>query len=213
MKMMDLGADTEPDTKSKWRHAAAFLVAAILLVLAFGATARGLEGGAAEADRYEAKQMKLLTAIAYGYVGRQSFSEREINAYLDRLLARNDHVRHTRGLQVGIESLRCDLTDRRASLFVTGRLTKIPFVLEYRVTRLAADGAEADGTERLRLQSVWLGHLPLVPPLNWVAFGHLKRLLGGIQSERRILEHLKDVAIEEDKIHVTVSPAERLAGV
>lgn len=207
MGMTYLGEETK--TRARWWRLGVALVAAILLVLAFGARARGLEGGAAEADRYQAKQMTLLTAIAYGQVGRESFSEREINAYLGRLLEDNAQVRQARGLQVGIEDLRCDLADQRASLFVTGRLAMIPFVLEYRVTDPA--GME-DGGERLSLESAWLGRLPLVPPFNWVAFGHLRRLLAGIQSERQILEHLKAVEIAEDAVHVTVAADARLAG-
>ena len=187
--------------RHRWRLGACIIGTLIVVLALWPPGLNGSPGGPAEAARYKTKQMELLSAITHGAPkARQSFTEAEVNAYLNRLLDKNAQVRETRGLRVGIEEMHFDVAGEHASFYVAGRLLAVPFVLEYRVAGQTG-----------KVGSVRLGLLPLVQPLKWMALGHLNRLSGGIRPERRILENLQGFELGDDTIQVTVAPSEHLA--
>lgn len=189
-------------SRSRWRLGA-YVLAGVLAALAFWPVRTpGMAGSPREADAYESKLTTLSKAVAFGGTAQASFSEQEVNARLARLLDENAHVRETRGLQVAIRDLRVDVEGSRASLYVAGRLTALPFVLEYRLSSSSPGDVE----------SVRLGRLPLVQPLKWVAVGHLRRLLRGVGPERAVLEHLKSLEIADGQVLVAVTVDGKIAG-
>jgi len=181
--------------RTRWRISACVLIG-VLAVLAFWPVVTpGVQGGPREADAYESKLATLSQAVVDGGTAQASFSERELNARLARLLDNNSEAREARGLRVGVRDLRVDVGESRATLYVNGCLVGLPFVLEYRFSSRSPQDVE----------SVRLGRLPLIQPLKWIAVGHLHHLLRNVRPEREVLERLKSLEIGDDKVLLAVA--------
>lgn len=177
-----------------------YLAVGVMLLAAFvPLPTDGDLGDPAEGINCRHKLAQLWQAAQSGSSGRMGFTEREINAHLASVMEANPGVREARGLTVGVEDLRLAIVEDEACLFVIGRALFLPFVLEYRATttREAHDGV-------VRLESVRLGRLPLVQPLEWIATGHLDQLTRGLRAEREILQHLTALEVTEGKILLAV---------
>lgn len=187
--------------RTRWRISACVLIG-VLAVLAFWPVVTpGVQGNPREADAYESKLATLSQAVVDGGTAQASFSERELNARLARLLDNNSQAREARGLRIGVRDLRVDVEESRATLYVNGCLVALPFVLEYRFSSHSPRDVE----------SVRLGRLPLIQPLKWMAVGHLRRLFRGVRPERDVLEHLKSLAIGDDQVLLAVTADGRIA--
>jgi hypothetical protein len=188
--------------KRRWRSLAALAAVSALFGLAlWPVEPRGRRGDAAQAGLCRAKLTTLYRALTGGAGGSETLSESELNAHLAWILDRNPAAREARGLTAGIDDLRLDAGEGRASFFVAASLAGLPLVLEYRVA------APGPGDEPLGVRSVRLGRLPLVPPLDRIALGYLPRLLGGLRQERAILENLGTVEIGGDGVRIEVAAA------
>ncbi len=186
----------------RWRSLLGLAVLTALLGLAlYPVEARGADGDPRLSAGCRSKVARLYRAVVGGG-GGESFSERELNAHLAWILERNPEAREGRGLTVGVDDLRVDLEDGRASLFVTASVARLPVVLEYRAAVRRAD-QDVEGPPA-RLRSVRLGRLPLVPPLRAIGLGYLRSLAGGLQRERLILDHLRALEIDGDAVRMTV---------
>lgn len=187
--------------RSRWRLGVCVLIIVLMVMAFWPVRTPGVRGGPREADAYESKLAALSMAVVYGGTAQESFSERELNARLARLLDGNAHAREARGLRIGVRDLRVDVGESRASLYVNGRLAVLPFVLEY---RFSSDSPR-------QVEAVRMGRLPLIQPLKWMAVGHLRRLLRGVRPERDVLEHLQSLEIGDDKVLLAVTADGKIA--
>lgn len=187
------------------RPGAPHLVALGVLVLVglslWPATVRGELGGDAEAAECLTKLNHLDESRRAGQVAERTFGEQEINARLAALLAQNIAAQEARGLTVGLEDLRAAISSGVLHLYVRTRFVGVPLTFEARF----GDGWQGP----LTLRSLWVGHLPLVGPLQQFFSSRMRPLFRELRPERDLLRHLDTCTMDAGQLTVSVTPEER----
>lgn len=183
-----------------WALSLGILLSFCLAFVSPRVPAPAIDTATAEAA-YAAKIQRLSAALASGQAQQQMVSEDEINGHLAYLLDHRVDSAPSSGLTMTLEDASVDLTPGRMTVFLVGRLAKLPVVFRIRF-------ADCTDYHSLPRRSVWVGHLPLVGPLGQFMAGRMKPLLSPLRNERRVVSQLETCKIEEESIQLTVAAAQ-----
>jgi hypothetical protein len=175
-------------------------VAALFSLALWPPPLRGAIGRGEDAHLCRGKINRLARIAQAGHEGHDSFSERELNAHLARILARNRAAHQARGLTVGIRDLRFSLA-QGPTFFVDTRLLSAPLVFTIEL-------ACSTDTGPPQLRALAVGHLPFLGPLKNLMIGRMKPLFAQLRNETVVWEHLTSCKVpkkDPGKEIITVS--------
>lgn len=153
------------------------------------------------ADAYKIKMRRLSAALSGGQRQQQVLSEQEINSHLNDLMARRIETEAPSALTLTLEDASVDLSTGRMTVFLEGRLAKVPVVFRVRF-------ADCTDYGPLPRRSIWVGYLPLVGPFGQFMAGRMKPLLSPLRTERNVVSQLETCKIEDESIQLTVAAAQ-----
>ena len=174
------------------------LLAALLLML-WPEKPQGSVGTAADADQYAARMFQLEEGIKRRQSTVQIFQEREVNAYLAKLIEHNQAAANEQKRRMSLTGINLKVRDADLVAVVTVRQGSVYFTYSLYLTPSVVDGKVVFQVDRF----AW-GHLPIpVYARDWLV-RRIVEMFAGLKSERTVLDHAVGFDVKESMLRVTL---------